>query len=256
MSARPELSEFETSPAAGAVALFLDVDGTLLDLAQRPDAVVTPPGLVHSLSAADRKLGGALALVSGRPLAQLDRIFAPLTLRASGVHGSQLRLEPGGPVSRLAEATEMPEELWNDVLQVTREFPGTLVENKGFSYTVHFRLAPWSEEPLRAAIEAMVASQPPGSLEIMNAHFAFELKRPGSDKGLAIRSFLSTPTFSGRTPVFLGDDTTDQNGFAFVSSVGGFGYAVGALLPGAMGVFDKPSDVRDWLAGFGGGEAA
>ncbi len=252
---RAELSRCGETAARGAIALFLDVDGTLLDFAQRPDAVITPPGLVLSLAAAERKLGGALALVSGRPLVELDRIFAPLKLRASGVHGSQLRMDPEGPVSKLPEAAEMPETLWDEVAEVTREFPGTLAENKGFSYTVHFRLAPWSEKPLRTALAAIVANQPPNSVEIMDAHFAIELKRPGADKGLAIRSFLEAQPFYGRTPIFLGDDTTDESGFAFVASVGGFGYAVGELLRGAIGVFQRPVDVRDWLAGFAGGEA-
>lgn len=243
-------------PGRGGVALFLDVDGTLLDFAQLPDAVVTPPGLVESLAAAQRKLGGAVALVSGRPLAQLDRLFAPLRLRASGVHGAEIRLDPHKEIAKLAGVVEMPESLWNDILRITRRFPGTLAENKGFSYAVHFRLAPWCEAPLRAAIEGAVAAQPPSSVEIMDAHFALDLKRPGSNKGLAIEAFMATPAFSGRTPVFVGDDKTDESGFAVASSAGGFGYAVGELLRGAVGVFKKPGDVRDWLAGFAGGKAA
>jgi trehalose 6-phosphate phosphatase len=241
--------------AGGAVALFLDVDGTLLDFALRPDAVITPPELVASLAAAEQKLEGALALVSGRTLAELDRLFAPLRLRASGVHGAEMRFESGGPVSNLPEAAQMPDSLWRTVLRVTEEFPGTLAENKGFSYAVHFRLAPWSEAPLRAAIAKAVANEPDGAIEIMDAHFALELKRPGSNKGRAIKSFLSTPPFSGRTPIFVGDDTTDESGFAMVSSIGGFAFAVGEHLPGAIGVFERPGDVRDWLAGFAGSEA-
>ena len=239
----------------GAVALFLDVDGTLLDFAQRPDAVVTPPGLVPSLAAAERRLGGAVALVSGRPLAQLDRLFSPLRLRASGVHGAEMRFDPYGEITKLANAVEMPDSLWRDILGVTQRFPGAIAENKVFSYAVHFRLAPWSQAPLRAAIEEVVAAQPAGSVEIMDAHFALDLKRPGSSKGRAIEAFMATPVFSGRTPVFLGDDKTDESGFAMVSSVGGFGYSVAELLNGAVGVFEKSGDVRDWLSGFAGSEA-
>ena len=239
----------------GAIALFLDVDGTLLDFAQRPDVVVTPPGLVPALAAAERRLGGAVALVSGRPLAQLDRLFSPLRLRASGVHGAEMRLEPYGETSKLTDAVEMPESLWRDVLSITQRFPGTIAENKTFSYAVHFRLAPWSQAPLRAAIEEAVAAQPAGSVEIMDAHFALDLQRPGSSKGRAVEAFMATPVFSGRTPVFLGDDKTDESGFAMVSSLGGFGYSVAELLHGAVGVFEKPGDVRDWLSGFAGSEA-
>ena len=257
MTARLQTIAASGTPSlGGAVALFLDVDGTLLDFAQRPDAVITPPDLLVSLASAQKRLDGALALVSGRPLAELDRIFAPLAFRASGVHGAEMRFEPGGPVSTPPEATEMPESLWRDLMRVTGEFPGTLAENKGFSYAIHFRLAPWYEAPLRAAIEKIVAVQPPGAVDIMDAHFAFDLKRPGPSKGRAIDWFMSNPPFFGRTPIFLGDDTTDESGFAMVSSRGGFAFAVGELLPGAIGVFDTPGDVRDWLAGFATSEAA
>ena len=256
MTAALQANASAGAPLGGAVALFLDVDGTLLDFAQRPDAVITPPELLVSIAAAQRRLDGALALVSGRSLAELDRIFSPLKFCASGVHGAEMRFAPEGPVSTMSEAAEMPESLWQDVMRVTGEFPGTLAENKGFSCAVHFRLAPWSEAPLRAAIEKIVAGQPPGAVEIMDAHFAFDLKRPGPSKGRAIESFLASPPFFGRTPIFLGDDTTDESGFAMVSSRGGFAFAVGELLPGAIGVFDTPGDVRDWLAGFAASEAA
>lgn len=133
-------------------ALFLDVDGTILDLAERPDDVVTPPGLVATLVRTEHKLAGALALISGRPIAELDRLFEPLRFRASGVHGAEMRFEPGGPSISARGARELPQSLWTDLTRVVATFPGALVENKRFSFAVHYRLAPELERPLREAV--------------------------------------------------------------------------------------------------------
>ncbi|MFZ0602399.1 MAG: trehalose-phosphatase [Roseiarcus sp.] len=228
-------------------ALFLDVDGTILDLAERPDDVVTPPGLVAALVRTEHKLAGALALISGRPIAELDRLFDPLRFRASGVHGAEMRFEPGGPSISARGARELPQSLWTDLTRVVATFPGALVENKRFSFAVHYRLAPESERPLREAIMRLADSSHV-AVEVMNAHQAIELKAPGSDKGGAIASFLSTPAFRGRTPIFVGDDTTDESGFAVVAARGGYAFSVGAWRPGASATFPRPSAVRAWLA--------
>jgi trehalose 6-phosphate phosphatase len=239
----------------GPPALFLDVDGTLLDLAERPDAVVTPAGLVSALARAERNLGGALALISGRSLEDLDRLFNPLRLRASGVHGAQLRFDPSAPAINSRGAVELPPSLWTRLIRTLAAFPGTFAENKRFSFAVHYRLAIAVEAPLREAIERLVESEPQIGIEVMNAHYAIELKAPGCDKGQAIASFLAVPPFRGRTPIFVGDDETDETGFAVVSSHGGFAYSVGWRRPGAIGVFERPSEVRDWLAGLARGDA-
>ena len=126
----------------GPAALFLDVDGTILDLAERPGDVVTPSGLVATLQRTESKLAGALALISGRPIAELDRLFEPLRFRASGVHGAEMRFDPGGPSTSARGATELPHSLWTDLTRLVAMFPGALVENKRFSFAVHYRLAP------------------------------------------------------------------------------------------------------------------
>jgi trehalose 6-phosphate phosphatase len=244
------------TPDAGPPALFLDVDGTLLDLAQRPGDVVTPAGLVAALARAERKLGGALALISGRPLEELDCLFAPLRLRASGVHGAELRVNPHAPVVQSTVATELPASLWIALTRMLAAFPGTFAENKRYSFAVHYRLTPGAEAPLRAAIMKLVETQPRTAIEVMDAHFAIELKSPGCDKGQAIASFLAMPPFLGRTPIFVGDDATDETGFAVVSARGGFAYSVGELRRGAIGTFVHPGEVRDWLEGFAGSDAA
>jgi trehalose 6-phosphate phosphatase len=230
------------------LALFLDVDGTLLDLAARPDEVVTPAGLVTTLARADRKLSGALALISGRSIDDVDRLFAPLRLRASGVHGAEMRLDPHAPTTQRA-AADLPRSLLAALRRAVERFPGALVEDKRFSFTVHYRLAPSAERPLRNIIRQLVDSIPI-AVDIMDAHYAIEIKSPCFDKGGAIAAFLSDSTFRGRTPVFVGDDTTDESGFALVTARGGFAYSVGRPRPGAIGVFPDPEAVREWLAEF------
>ena len=232
-------------------AVFLDVDGTLLDLAERPDNVVTPAGLVATLGDAERKLAGALALISGRPIGDLDRLFEPLRLRASGVHGAEIRFEAGGQVIATQSAMELPQSLYTELKREVAAFPGAFVENKRFSFVVHYRLAPAAERPLREIVMRLVGSSPI-AVEVMDARCAIELKPPGYDKGNAIAAFLSLPAFHGRTPIFVGDDTTDESGFALVAARGGLAYSVGKPRPGAIGLFAEPRAVRDWLAEFAG----
>ena len=123
------------------------------------------------------------------------------------------------------------------------------VENKRFSFTVHYRLAPSAERPLRNIVKELVDALPI-AVDTMDAHCAIEIKSPCFDKGGAIATFLSTSTFRGRTPIFVGDDTTDESGFALVSARGGFAYSVGRPRPGAIGAFSGPEAVREWLAEF------
>jgi trehalose 6-phosphate phosphatase len=254
----PSIESASTSDVAAlgddCVALFLDVDGTLLDLAQRPDEVVTPAGLVTTLARTERKLAGALALISGRSIDDVDHLFAPLRLRASGVHGAEMRLDPEAPTTSTA-AADLPPSLLDELRQAVEPFPGVFVENKRFSFTVHYRLAPSAERPLREIVKQLVDSSPI-AVEIMDAHCAIEIKSPCFDKGGAIATFLSTSTFRGRRPIFVGDDTTDESGFALVSARGGVAYSVGRPRPGVIGSFPAPQAVRGWLADFARGTSA
>jgi trehalose 6-phosphate phosphatase len=236
------------------LALFLDVDGTLLDLAARPDDVVTPAGLVATLAHAERKLAGALALISGRSIDDVDHLFAPLRLRVSGVHGAEIRLDPNAPTTPTA-AADLPQSLLAALRRVVEPFPGVFVEDKRFSFTVHYRLAPSAERPLRNIVKQLVDSIPI-AVDIMDAHYAIEIKSPCFDKGGAIAAFLSTSTFRARTPIFVGDDTTDESGFALVTARGGFAYSVGRPRPGAIGAFSEPRAVREWLAEFAARESS
>ncbi len=232
------------------VALFLDVDGTVLDIAERPDWVVVPVGLVDTLAAAEHRLDGALALITGREIEEIDRLFRPLRLRVAAVHGAELRRDPKGPVASAPGTTELPASLWDGLTRVIRDFPGTFAENKRYSFTVHYRLAPGVKELLRKAVMRVVQAEPESAVEVMNARRAIELKAPGYDKGRAVACFLAAPPFLGRTSIYIGDDTTDEAGFAAVSARGGYAYSVGRPRPGARGVFGSPSDVRAWLKTF------
>ncbi len=230
------------------LALFLDVDGTLLDLAARPDEVVTPAGLITTLAQAERKLAGALALISGRSIEDVDHLFAPLRLRVSGVHGAEIRLEPNAPTTPTMVG-DLPHSLLAALRLAVDPFPGVFVEDKRFSFTVHYRLSPSAERPLRKIVGQLVESFST-PVEIMDAHYAIEIKSPCFDKGRAISAFLSNSTFRGRMPIFVGDDTTDESGFALVSARGGLAYSVGRPRPGAISAFPGPWAVREWLAEF------
>ena len=250
-AAAGRLASFGVAP----MSVFLDVDGTLLDLAERPSEVTAPAELLDALARTERKLDGALALISGRPIEELDRLFAPLRLRASGVHGAQVRFDPRAAPREAPGATELPSSLWTALTQAVSRFPGAFAENKRFSFAVHYRLAPKSEPELRAAVMRVLEAHPETRVEVMDAHWVIELKAPGWDKGRAIELFLASPPFRGRTPIFVGDDTTDEAGFAVVSARGGFAYSVGRARPGAVGAFACPQEVRDWLAAFSKGSA-
>lgn len=227
-------------------ALFLDVDGTLLDIVDRPDAVHAPSELLGTLEALCLSLSGGLALVSGRRIDDLDRIFAPLSPAAAGVHGAFLRHEPGGPILQTAD----PESL-TGLAPRLRAFvdahPGCLLEDKGVSLAVHYRLCPSA----RAALEAFVTElvrEAPKPIAVVPGRMVIELKASGATKGTAIRSLMASAPFAGRIPVFAGDDVTDQDGFDAVQDLGGHGIQVGQT-PGVRAprqILD-PEAFRHWL---------
>jgi trehalose 6-phosphate phosphatase len=232
----------------GTIGLFLDVDGTLLDIAPRPEAVEVKPSLLDDLAAAERALGGALALVSGRPIAELDRLFVPLSLAASGVHGAELRCRPNGPVALLASG-RLGDDAWEQLRRLLAEFPGSYAENKGASFAVHYADPDTDVARLRSALAGLMdrVAEPGQPLKLIAGHAVFELQLEGFDKGQAIRRFMTDPPFSGRRPVFIGDDEIDRAGFDTALALGGLAFSVGIELPGLSGRFDGPAAVRDWL---------
>jgi trehalose 6-phosphate phosphatase len=236
----------------GNIGLFLDVDGTLLDIAPRPEEVEVKPGLLDDLAAAERALDGALALVSGRPIAELDRLFAPLRLTASGVHGAELRSRPGGTVASLAPG-RLGDGAWNALCRLLAEFPGSYAENKGVSFAVHYR-DPGTDIPrFKDALSRLMEriAEPGSPLRLIAGKAVFEIQLRGFDKGRAIERFMTDQPFYGRQPVFIGDDEIDRAGFDAALALGGLAFSVGIELPGLSGAFTGPDAVRAWLHGLG-----
>ncbi len=228
-------------------ALFLDVDGTLLDIAAAPNRVVVPEGLAATIARLERLLGGALAIVTGRTLADLDRLFFPLRTRAAGVHGAEMRFAPDEVAIEARGAEPLPDSLWREFAAVTNAFPGAAAENKRYSFTAHYRAAPNAAAPLRAALLSLLERRATDDLELTDALHAYELKPSGVNKGEAVRRFLARPPFIGRRPMFVGDDASDEFGFRSVADRQGFAFAVGVARPEVDHVFADPATVRLWL---------
>lgn len=242
-----DIGRIELAP--DATALFLDIDGTLIDLASRPDGVFVPESLKADLGATSELLGGALALVSGRAVVDIDRLFSPLGLPASGVHGSEFRPRPGEPALRLAPL--IPDELRAKAQEIVDEHPGALLEDKGIAIALHWRLAPQFGTAIEAAVAAMMEGAPPG-LAALRGHAVVEIKGSALNKGIAVERFLQEPAFRGRRPVFIGDDVTDQAAFAAVTRNGGFAFAVGRAMEDTLDWFASPAEVRRWLGQLAG----
>jgi len=234
--------------SAGEIGLFLDVDGTLLDLAPRPEAVVVKPELLTDLQAAERSLGGALALVSGRPIETLDSLFAPLRLCAAGIHGAEIRRRPDGCVVTVADS-RLGDEAWRTLNRLLGEFPGSYAENKGVSFAVHYPDPGTDIARLRQALSTLMdrVAAPGQMLKLIAGRAVFEVQVQGFDKGRAIRRFMKAKPFLGRKPVFIGDDEIDRAGFDAALARGGLAFSVGVEFPGLSGVFAGPNSVRSWL---------
>ncbi len=206
-------------------ALFLDVDGTLLDIADHPDDVRTTPRLKLLLRRAGIELGGAVALVSGRAIANLDRLFAPLQLPAAGLHGIERR-SADGTIHYRAGLEERLHTAKRDLMDFVGAHRGLLLEDKGAALALHYRNAPDLCGEAEAAIRA-AARRTGDGFHVQAGKMVFELKPAGQDKGTAVVEFMDERPFAGRIPVFAGDDITDEDGFAAVNRLGGESLRVG-----------------------------
>ena len=223
-------------------ALFLDIDGTLLDLAETPNAVIVPEGLLTALVHAAKALGGALALVSGRAVADIDALFHPLQLPAAGIHGFELRPK-SGPPNRVAPL--MTPEQRDRLITAAIGLHGVIVEDKAGAVAFHYRLSPDVREVLARRIEAILEDDLK-DFDMRPGKMIWEVRRNGIDKGKAVEALMANPPFRGRVPVFVGDDETDLDGFAGARRLGGMALPVRDLTPGPG--FDGPAEVRVWLA--------
>ena len=228
-----------------ACAYFLDFDGTLVEIADRPDAVAADPLLRDLLQTLAAAASGALAIISGRPITDIDRWFHPLKLPVAGQHGVERRDASGSLHRHPLEDTAL-NELRAAATEWQRQFHGLLIEDKGLSIAFHFRKNPVVASPLEALLRAQLhRMQRPFHLQ--TGKMVLEVKPDGLDKGRAIRAFLTEAPFLGRTPVFIGDYDTDEYGFAEVNQLGGLSFKVGAGPTLALQRFDDVAAVRTWL---------
>lgn len=234
-------------PVLQARALYLDVDGTLLDIASTPDAVDVPAALTAALAAVAARLGGALALVSGRPIDELDRLFDPLRLAAVGVHGAEVRTADR-PLRAADTFVRHLDAVRETLAAKLPQWPGALVEDKGPALAVHYRNAPASECAIRNTMETLSAHAGP-QFTLLRGKHVFELKPARLDKASGIAVLREVAPFAGRAPVSIGDDVTDESAFAYANAVQGISIHVGNVRTSvAQYRVDAPRVVRAWLA--------
>lgn len=224
-------------------ALFLDFDGSIVDFALGPDAIVLKPGTIALLENLSRRLDGALAIISGRRIADIDRYLAPLQLPASGVHGLEFRPNPrdmrGAPLSD--ELSEARRRLAADIGPADPIF----LEDKAGALVLHYRAHP--EQRGRAEALAQAAARRLDTLRVMSGHAIFEIVQRNITKGKALRRFMRRAPFQGRIPLFVGDDETDEDGFRAAAAEGGFGVKIGPEETAAAYRLPDTEAVHVWL---------
>lgn len=225
-------------------AFLLDFDGTLVDIASSPDRVVVPPGLRETLLALRARCGGALAIVTGRPIAQIDQFLPGVPQAVYGEHGAAFRLRPtGAPIER-PPLPPLPAAWLAEAERLTRDWPGTRVERKHAGLVLHYRACPEAGGALYDAARVWLAGR--RDFVLREARMAWEIRPAGIDKGKAVAALMARAPFAGRAPVFIGDDVTDEDGIAAAAALGG----IGLRLPED---FAAPSELRAWLAGLASG---
>lgn len=235
-------------PFARDWSLFLDVDGTLLDYAAEPDAVRVDVDLRRLVGHLSDATGGAVAFISGRSIDDMDRLFAPLVMPMAGLHGTERR-SADGTLHGHAPALDGLGEAARDLVRLTSAHSALVLENKGMALALHYRKAP-GLEPLVLREMHRVADRLGDEFELQAGKFVYEIKPSGKDKGSAVREFLDEPPFTGHTPVFVGDDLTDEFAFDVVNRAGGHAVKVGAGESRARWRLANAAAVRRWLVDY------
>jgi trehalose 6-phosphate phosphatase len=227
----------DTLPPFAQTALLLDLDGTLLDIAPTPDAVVVEAGLPTTLLRLRAQLGDAVAIITGRPIETIDQLLDRVPWAVAGEHGGAIRRAPDGTIER--PALPPPPAAWlEDAARLVDAHPGALMELKARGFTMHYRNAPLAGPIFHQALLEMLAGN--AQFELMAGHMLWEVRPRGIDKGVAVSSLMAHAPFAGRVPVFIGDDVTDEDGMRVARRMGGAGLMVAPA-------FGSPGGVRGWL---------
>ncbi len=227
-------------PGPTRAAFLLDFDGTLVDIAPTPDAVLVPDGLPGVLLRLRALCGDALAVISGRPIDQIDHFMPHVPFAVAGEHGIAIRHAPDAPVRR-ADLPPLPPHWLDAAERLTAQHPGTTVERKQAGLVLHYRAAPDAGPALRDEAAAWIAADAEQRFHLQPAKMAWELKPNGVDKETAVRAVMEQPPFAGRLPIYVGDDVTDEDGIRGAEALGG----VGLRIPRDHA---DPAAFRAWLA--------
>jgi trehalose 6-phosphate phosphatase len=238
-------STWQAPPASDEWAIFLDLDGTLVDIAPTPHSIKIHSDLPPLLAKLSRRLGGSVAFVSGRSIADLDLLMHPLHFPAAGIHGIERR-DARGDLHYAGLAPEDLEPARVELRNFVSKHSGLLLEDKGRSLALHFRLAPELESAVYQIIEH-VLQRLPVETHVQPGHCVIEIKSGRANKRTAIEQFMQEPPFAGRVPIFVGDDLTDRDGFTYVESIGGHAVLVGPDPEEGRGWLPDPAAVHQWL---------
>lgn len=245
--------QLDETPAASlgdrsSLALFLDIDGTLVPIAPTPAEVRPSPDLPRLLTRAAADLGNALAIVSGREITSIDQVTQGVVPYAAGSHGAEFRLGPGQPVLRPGPQPDIA-GLEAEVLECMKDWVGLLIEPKRAGLAVHYRKAPHLGSRVREELAALLARRGQSDLALLQGDHVVEVRSPAHNKGEAVRRIMKEPVFQGRQPVFIGDDVTDEDAFVVVQEMGGTAVIVGDRRPTlATRKLGSVADVLDLLA--------
>jgi trehalose 6-phosphate phosphatase len=228
-----------------SLALFLDFDGTLVEISATPEAIDVPPGLPELLERLSVRFEGRLAILTGRPITSIDRFLSPFRGIAAGAHGAELRLDPSQGI--VLDAPPIASGIIDAVREAIRPYDLVTLETKSTSIAVHYRLCPDVEYPLRRALQEIVADRP-DDLVVLSGRKVFEIIPRSASKGGALERILALPNFQDCYPVAIGDDLTDVSAIEAANSLGGVGLSVGGeYFPSESANFSGPSDLRNWL---------